>query len=166
MKKISTALLAVVLTTLCAACTSSPVDGGVRSGKIGDQRLGAYTQIRRLTYRNACGSEGALTVCVDRITLSDSAALVEARIRNAAPNGYVQSAKDGTSVMLADKSGRTLAWDGGNSAEFPGMKEKSVSFRMEGHFSEEPYAVMVNSIRKKAGDHADPGISVVAMLGE
>jgi hypothetical protein len=46
------------------------------------------------------------------------------------------------------------------------MKEKSVSFRMEGHFSGEPYAVMVNSIRKKAGDHADHGISVVAMLGE
>jgi hypothetical protein len=68
--------------------------------------------------------------------------------------------------MLSDKSGRTLAWDGGNSTEYPGMKEKFVSFRMEGHFSEEPYAVMVNSIRKKTGDHADHGISVVAMLGE
>ncbi|MDD2853374.1 MAG: hypothetical protein PHY09_15930 [Desulfuromonadaceae bacterium] len=166
MNKISTVLLVAVLTMLCAACTSPAGDGGVRSGKIGDQRLGAYTQIRRLTYRNVCGSGGPLTVCVDRITLSDSAVLVEARIKNAAPERYVQSAKEGTSILLADKSGRTLAWDGGYSMEYPGMKEKSVSFRMEGHFSEEPHAVMVNRIRKKTGDHADQGISVVALLEE
>jgi len=166
MKKIAKVLFAVVLTTLCAACTSSQGDNGVRNGKIGDQRLGAYTQIRRLTYRNACGSEGPLTVCVDRITLSDSAALVEARINNVATEKYVQSPTEEASVLLADKSGRTLAWDGNIITEYPGMTEKAVSFRMEGHFSEEPYAIMVNNFRIKMGDHADHGISVVAMLGE
>lgn len=166
MNKIATALLAVVMTALCAACTAPPGDGGVRTGKISDQQLGAYTPIHRLTYRNACGSEGPLTVCVDRITLSDSAVLVEARIKNASPDTYVQSATQGVSVMLADNNGRTLARDGGNSTEYPGLKEKAVSFRMEGHFSGEPYAFMVNSFMKKSGDHTDHGLSVVAMLGE
>lgn len=69
-------------------------------------------------------------------------------------------------MLLADKAGRALNWDGGNSTEYPELKETAVRFRMEGHFSEEPYAVMINSFRNKTDEHADHGISVVAMLGE
>jgi hypothetical protein len=165
MKKIATALLSVILITLSAACSPPAGGNGVRTGKISDQRLGVYTPIRRLTYRNACGSEWPLTVCVDRITLSDTTALVEARIKNAAPESYVQNATDDELVILADKNGRTLGWNSGKSTEYPGMKEKGVSFRMEGHFSGEPYAVMLNSIRRKTVGHTDQSLSVVAMLG-
>jgi hypothetical protein len=165
MRKIVALLLVVALSIVCVACTTTPGGVGAQDRKVGDQRLTTYTPMRRLTYRNACGSEGALTVCIDRIIMSDSAVVVEARIKNGTPEKYVLNATDGASVLLADKAGRTLNWDGGNSTEYPGLKEKIVRFRMEGHFGEEPYAVMINGI-KKMDAQADHAISVVALLGE
>ena len=166
MNNIATILAGVVLITLCAACTAPSGENGVRTGKIADQRLATYTPVRRLTYRNACGSEGPLTVCVDRITLSDTAALVEARITNRSAEGYVQSVVQGAAVMLTDNCGRTLAWSDGDIQEYPGSHEKAGRFRMEGHFSGDPYSVMVGNIRKITDNHADHGLSVVALLGE
>lgn len=166
MGRITVIFIALCLTMLCVACTTKPGGAGDTPKKVADQRLATYTPIRRLTYRNACGSEGPLTICVDRITLSESAALVEARIRNSSSERYVQGAAKEASVLLADNSGMTLAWSKVGPMEYPGTEEMVVHFRMEGHFSGEPYAVVLNSIRKKRTEHGGHGFSIVAMLGE
>jgi hypothetical protein len=166
MERIAVFIMAVVLAASCTACTTTPGDTGTRAGKVADQRLAAYTPIRRLTYRDVCGSEGPLTICVDRITLSDDAALVEARVRNASPQPYVQGDMKEASVILEDDTGMTLVWDNVGGTEYQGLEERVVRFRMEGHFSGEPAIIMVNNIRRKSSEPADRGFSLVARLGE
>lgn len=166
MERIAAIFIAAVLAASCAACTTKPGDAGIRTRKVADQRLAAYTPIRRLTYRNACGSDGALTICVDRINMSDTATLVEARVRNASPLLYLQGNMKEASVLLADDAGMTLVWGNGESMEYQGLEERVVHFRMEGHFSGEPTIFMLNNIRRKSPEHADRGFSIVARLGE
>lgn len=166
MVKIMVMFMALCLTILCAACTTKPGGAGDVPRKVADQRLATYTPIRRVTYRNACGSNGPLTVCVDRITLSAAAAVVEARIRNSSPERYVQGAAREASVSLADNTGKTLAWSNGGPMEYPGLEERFVRFRMEGDFSGEPHRVLVNRIREKRKEQTDHGFSIVTLLGE
>jgi hypothetical protein len=166
MERITAKFMAAVLAASCFACTTNSGDAGISSRKVADQRLAAYSPIRRLTYLNACGSEGPLTVCVDRITLSDSAALVEARIRNTSPQVYIQENMNEASVILADDAGKSLAWDNKESREYQGAEEKVLRFRMEGHFSGEPTILMMNNIRRKNLGRPDQGVSIAARLGE
>lgn len=166
MERIVAIFITAVLTASCAACTTKPKDVGIRPRKVADQRLAAYTPIRRLTYRDVCGSEGQLSICVDRISMSDSATLVEARIRNTSPQSYVQENMKKASVLLADDAGMTLVWDNWENMEYLGLQERVVHFRMEGHFSGEPTILMVNNIRRKSLEHVDRGFSIVARLRE
>lgn len=166
MKRLTKIAVITVLVTACAACTTQPGTTGDRTKKVAEQRLAAYTPIRRLAYRDACGSDGPLTVCVDRISISDSAVLVEARIRNASPQPYLQGNRSGASVLLADETGMTLVGYNGEAMEFQGVKEKGVHFRMEGHFAGEPAIFMVNDIRKKGAAQADQAMSIMARLGD
>ena len=166
MERISAMFMAICLTVLCPGCTAKPGDAGVKSRKVADQRLATYTPIRRLSYRNACGGEGPLTLCVERVTLSDSAALVEIRIRNMSQETYVQGTAGAASVFLADEAGIRLAWSSADLLEYPGQEERIVRFRMEGNLGGEPHAVMLNNIRRKSVQDAGHGFSVVATLGE
>ena len=159
-------VLVLVLVTACAACTTPPGTAGERTRKVAEQRLAAYTPIRRLAYRDACGSDGPLTVCVDRISISDSAVLVEARIRNASSQSYLQGNTGGTSVLLADDTGTMQVGYNGEAVEFQGVKERVVHFRMEGHFAGEPAIFTMNTIRKKGAAQADQAMSIMARLGE
>lgn len=159
-------LMAVVLVATCTACTTTPGNAEVRSNKVSEQRLAAYAPIRRLTYRDACGSEGALTVCVDRISISDSATLVEARIKNASRQPCFLEDTKAASVLLADGSGMTREWDNAGGMELKAGEERVARFRFEGRFSGEPAIFMVNNVRTKSVNQAGRGLSVVARLGE
>lgn len=165
MKRIFVIASVVVLTGVCAACTTTPGDGGVKVGKIADQRLAAYTPIRRVTYRDVCSSEGPLTVCIDRISMSETSTLVEARIRNASPQPYLQGNMKEASVLLADDTGRSLIWENREPMEYQGLEERIVHFKMAGHFSGEPSILMMNNIKRKSPRDKGREFSIVARLG-
>jgi hypothetical protein len=164
MGKLNPILLAAVLTAICAACTTDPGDTRVGARKVADQRLATYTPLRRVTYRDACGSGGPLTVSVDRVIISDHAALVEARIKNSSSQPYLLGNSSGAAALLANDTGMTLAWNGGAAAEIPGLAETRHHFRMDGHFSGEPASFLVHARRKNQGE-ADGTILLAVGLG-
>jgi len=166
MDRLVTILIAAVLAASCAACTTKAGETGIGARKVADQRLATYTPIRRLTYRNVCGSEGPLTICVDRINMSDTATLIEAKIRNSSPQPYLQAGMKEASVLLTDDTGMTLVWDNGESMEYRGLEERVAHFRMEGHFRGEPAILKVNNIRRKSPEHADQEFSIMVRLRE
>lgn len=164
MVRIATIFMAAVLATSCTACTIEPRKTEIRHKKVAGQRLTAYTPVRRLIYSDVCGSEGPLTLCVNRLTLSDQAALVEARIKNTSSQPYVMGIMKEAAVLLADDTGMTLVWDKGEDMEFNALEERAVNFRMEGHFGGEPAIFMVDNIRKKSPEQANLGFSIMVRL--
>ena len=166
MKRIVIKFITGVLVAICSACTTSPQSAEVRPRKVVEQRLAAYTPLRRLTYRDACGSEGPLTICVDRISVSDTATLVETRVKNALSQPYLLEGAKESAVLLADDAGMIVesyqAWH----REWQGLEERVVHFRLEGHFSGEPAIFTVKNIRRKSPEHADKGFFIVVRLGE
>lgn len=166
MNRFLTIIASAVLVALGAACTPPPGGTGGGEKRVMEQRLAAYTPIRRLTYRDACGSDGPLTICVERISIADSAALVEARISNASPQPYLQESPPGARALLADDAGMNLEWSNGVAMEYHGRKETIVHFRMEGHCAGNPARFMVNNIRMKGAAETNPGISLMVRLGD
>jgi len=166
MKRRAAIFTAAVLAASCAACKTESGDAGGRPGKVADQRLATYSPIRRLTYRDVCGSEGPLTLCVDRVILSDNATLVEARVTNVSSQPYVSGNVEEATVLLANDTGMALVSNKGESMEFQGMQERAVRFKMEGPFGGEPATFIVNNIRRKSQQRTDPGFSVTVRLGQ
>jgi len=166
MRTVQVKFIVLVMTMLCAACTTKPDAVGSTPKKVADQRLAAYTAIRRMSYRNACGSEGPLTICVDRITLSEGAALVDARVSNVSPERYLQGTAREGSVWLVDKNGKKLAVGNGETVGYPGDEEIAARFRLERYFKEEPHAVVLNRVRKRGSQPGVHDISITARLGE
>jgi hypothetical protein len=162
MKYVIPAIMTALIAVLPAGCTSKPGEPVMTGKKVTDQLLATYAPLRRLTYRDACGSEGTLTVCVDRITISDTATLVETRIRNSSKSPYFRGYASGATAVLTNAADETGSLIGGNAGGNPQTGEMKVQFRMEGHFRGEPAALAVNGSGKSAASGEFP---VVVRLG-
>jgi hypothetical protein len=144
MKRLVSVFMAVAL--LFAGCHKEPVVNNKAGKKVADQLLNSYSPVRRLTYRDACGGDGALTVCVERISISDSATLVEVRVRNGNRFSYVLGGPGGR-VFLADADGETIAGDRVSERQLePG--EVPMLFRMSGRLRGEPVLLTLQGIER------------------
>jgi hypothetical protein len=159
MKKVIAVCMAAAIAAPGAGCTAKPGDTVEATRKVSDQLLATYIPLRRLSYRNACGSEGVVTICVERISISDDTTLVEARIINASQSRYPLGNGSDDALILANDAGERLVWGSGKPGEYvkPGVVD--MRFRMAGHFTGEPASLTMNA----AG--AGRGRAIMVRLG-
>jgi hypothetical protein len=100
------------------------------------------------TYREACGSQGPVTVCVDEITRSGADTLVSARIRNFSAGAYQHGYPSKAAVLLTDDANDELELAEVKSAEHLGAGDARLKFRMGGHLAGTPHTLTVQNIRK------------------
>lgn len=130
-------LLVVMLATSagCSEQTSAREGGGK---KVSEQILVNYTPLRRISYRDTCGESRLLRVCVERITLSETAALLELRVTNRSAVPYLPG-KSGEqpSVQLASSSGALLSGTIAHLGTVPSAGEKYLYCSIDGQMSGE-----------------------------
>jgi hypothetical protein len=134
---------AAAIAALGAGCTPRPQGKGATPRKVGDQLLAVYTPLRRLSYRNACGSSRDITICVDRISISDSVTLVETRLSNASRSGFSLTTTDEAAILVNQAGERVVGESRDGKYLRPG--DTTMRFRLEGHLAGEPAALTVNA---------------------
>lgn len=80
MHKIMLLGIIMILVAVGMGCSSGTKGSGPEVAQVREQQLAVYMPLRRFSYKNTCGGDGSINVCVERITLSDTAAHVELRI--------------------------------------------------------------------------------------
>jgi len=128
---------------LVAGCTTKTNEAGAATRKAADQRLATYNVIRRLTYKDACASEGPLSVCVERILTSENATVVEAKLKNRSSD--LREASSAAIIMLKSDGGETFKWVGGKPLPLK-QGETHVRFEMQGHLKGEPTSFVMSDI--------------------
>lgn len=58
-------VITLILAAQGVGCSARLSGEAPATKKISEQHLSAYTPLRRLTYQNACGGNGPLSVCAD-----------------------------------------------------------------------------------------------------
>lgn len=169
MNRIAASFLAAIVFMASAGCTGKPEGVGTPGKKIADQRLATYSPIRRLTYRDACGSEGPITVCVDRIVVSDAATVIEARIRNASfhasPQAFAPKA-----TLRGERPGEALDLREGKPGAALEPGERKAVFMADGHFEGNPVAITLSDFARPEGSEklepSHDSLSIVVQLEE
>lgn len=143
MNRIMESIMVLMLIATVAGCNYKPAGHDPVLQKVSEQRLATYNPLRRLTYRNACRNAGALTVCVERISQSETAALVELRITNRSDAAYQPENDSAPSLHLSSSSGSFLQGSLENPSPIPAFGEKYLYCKLDGMLSGELKAVVL-----------------------
>ena len=149
MIRIISSTMALMLTALLAGCNGKPTEDAPAVRFVSVQRLATYSPLKRLTYRNVCRDAGTLTFCVERISLSDTAAVVELRIINRSGELY-RPEKERTPVLLLSSSDGTFMQGRVDSlAPIAALGEKYLYCRVDGRLSGELKTVLIEDARNR-----------------
>lgn len=141
------ALVSALLVVSLGGCSVKSKEAEAVNKKVADQHLVTYNPVRRLIYRNACATEGPITVCVEKIIVSETGTFVETSMKNSSKNTYSFGNGSRASAFLTNEGGEKLEWakDGSGTYLEPGEKA-AVLFRMGGHLKGEPATFLLSGI--------------------
>lgn len=148
MKRYGSVLIGLAVFLSCIGCHQRPVPAERAGKKVADQLLALYTPMRRLSYQDACGGDGGLTICVDRISVTDAATLVEARIKNGTGFSYSLGGTGSGKAVLAGSDGGKVGWEGGTPERHLDPGESLLHFKMDGRLAGEPVLLTIQGIEK------------------
>lgn len=148
MRKTIAIFLAVMISVIVAGCVekSGPAQTERTGKKVVDQRLNVYSSIRRLSYRDACGRNGPITICVDGIVISDTATVIETRITNSSPQTYSNGNVPRVAVLRGVEPGERLDAIEQWPCEPVQPGERRLLFRADRHFEGDPMALSIDDI--------------------
>ncbi|MFP5214093.1 MAG: hypothetical protein ACLGPL_12020 [Acidobacteriota bacterium] len=149
-RRLTTVVLVVTAMVALSGCTESSREAVVPAGKVSDQQLTVYGTQRRLSYKDTCGNNGPLAVCVDRIAISETSTVIEARVRNSTQSAYSYGYTSDAPVALVNERGATLLHPSENHSAIkerfePG--ETPVKFSLAGRLEGEPAIFSLNGIQ-------------------
>lgn len=147
MNRVISSTMVLMLTTLLAGCNGKPKGDVPAARFVSEQRLATYSPLRRLTYRNVCRNAGALTFCVERISQSETAAVVELRISNRSGAPFRPENESIPYLLLSGSSGSFLQGPVENLGPIPAFGEQYLYCRVDGHLSGEPTALALEDAR-------------------
>jgi hypothetical protein len=116
------------------------------------RQIGMDSPEREYSFKQACGSEGPITICVENITQSAKYTLVTARIRNNSESAYLHGYPSKESVFLEDESHEAIELVEVSPVEFLGPGECVLLFRLAGSLSGRPARLTVHNIRRAPTD--------------
>lgn len=170
MKSALAAFIACIVMVTAAGCTGKSGDSGVTGKKVADQRLAVYNSIRRLLYRDACGSAGPITICVDKIVISDTATVVETRVRNSSAQAYLDDNAGGAGVLRAAGTDEALQLHPERAGQSVGPGESRLVFRVEDKFQGNPAVLAINKVvgiyAEGMPEQSNGGLSILVRLDE
>lgn len=135
MNMIIVRMIILILAAQAFGCSSKPAGNDPATVKVSEQRLSTYTPLRRLSYRNACGSNGPITLCVERITISENAALLEMRIHNSSERPYVLGNGSPPSLLLTNSGGSALKGQIEKLEQIPASAAKHLCCKLDGNIT-------------------------------
>lgn len=148
MRRYGTVLLGIAGFLTCVGCHQRPVPTERSVKKVADQVLAVYTPLRRLSYRDTCAGDGEFSVCVDRISVTDTATLVEARVKNGTPFSYSIGGAGCVNAVLTGSDGGKVTWEDGKPPRHLDPGESHLRFKMDGRLAGEPVLLTIQGIEK------------------
>lgn len=160
MKETIAIFLAVMTSVIAAGCMekSGPAQTERMGKKVADRRLNVYSSVRRLSYRDACGRNGPITICVDGIVISDAATIIETRITNSSPQAYSNGNVPRVAVLRGMDPSERLDAIEERPCEPVQPGERRLLFRADRHFEGDPMALSVDDIGKPAAGIPPAGL--------
>lgn len=143
MIRIISSTMVLMLTALLSGCNGKPTEDAPAVRLVSVQRLATYSPLKRLTYHNVCRDAGTLTFCVERISQSESAVVVELRIINR--SGVVHQPEKGSaiSLRLSNSNGSFLEGLLEELVPIPAFGEKYLYCRLDGRLNGDLAAVIL-----------------------
>lgn len=146
MNMITVRVILLILVVQGFGCSAESTGNTQAIKKVSEQQLSTYTTLRRISYRNTCGSEGLISVCVERITISDNAAMLEMRIINSSPESYVPGRDNPPSLLLTSSGGNVLKGRVVNLEQIPSSGEKYFYCKLDGNITGNPKELIIATI--------------------
>ena len=143
MNGIKSRIVVVLLIAALTGCSDVP-DPMMKN--VSEQLLVTYSPVRRLTYRNACGENGPIRICVERITTSDAAVLLELRINNRLTTTYQSLNASEPEILLASGNGAFLTGKLPLLQPIPASGEMNLYCRLDGQLSGELKMLVVDNV--------------------
>lgn len=163
MKRLIVMFVAGLNAAMIFGCTTKTDEAGAATKKVADQRLATYNAIRRLTYKNACGSEGALSICVERILTSETATVVEAKVKNTSSYSYLNGGTSTATILLRSDANETLRCVGDKTFSLK-SGETDIKFQMQGQLKGEPTVFIMSDISHPATEQNNKDLSILVNL--
>jgi hypothetical protein len=163
MKLLIVLFIVVLNISMIVGCTTKSDEAGVTTKKVAEQRLVTYDTIRRLIYKDACGSEGPLSICVERILISGTATVVEAKIKNVSSYSYLNGGVSTAMILLKSDSNEKISCVNDKPLSLK-SGETNIKFQMQGHFKGEPIVFVMSDFVSLSPLRSNKNLSILVNL--